>query len=360
MTLAGRIEEHELSGLLQTLAVNRSTGRLTLTRRDGHAVLVFRHGKIIYAAAHAARETFGSILLLKGLITEADLAAALERQNAAKVPVRLGRVLVEMGKVEEKALREIMKEQTREVLKELLSWKTGFFKFEPLDISTEGEVEVDVRDFVVPEGFSAQEVLRLPPTVAAVLDGDMPASSRLTPPRGTPRISLAAIASEAPFLPFTAEITLRLMRYAAQILNRGVLFLVRPDEVRGMGHFGINFPGRFAAEVVRDTAIPLGEPSVFRDVIEGRATYRGPLKPTPWNHHLVDRLGGTRPVEVVVVPMVVGGAVRVVFYGDNLPDGREVGPLDALEYAVTEAALAMERTVVASREKSLEGKRPPS
>jgi uncharacterized protein DUF4388 len=359
MSLAGRLEQVDLAALLQTLAVNRSTGRLTLTRRESHGVLVFREGRIIYAAARSARETFGSILLLRGLITEADLGVALERQNAAAEPVRLGRVLVEMGKVDERALRDVMKEQTREVLQDLLSWKTGFFKFEPLEISPEGEVEVDVKDFLVPEGFTAQEVLTLPEPIKAVLDGDMPAPGILTPPRGTPQISLGVIVNEAPSPPFTAEITLRLMRYAAQILNRGALFLVRPDEVRGMGQFGINLPGRFAAEVVRDTAIPLSEPSVFRDVVEGRETYRGPLPATPWNRHLAERLGGAKPTEVVVLPMVVGGTVRLVFYGDNLPEQRDVGPLDALEYAVAEAALAMERALVESREKSLEGRRPP-
>jgi len=351
MTLGGRLNDVDLRALLQTLAVNQSAGKLALTRREGHALLVFRRGRIIYAATSSARETFGSILLLRGVITEEDLAEALERQHAGPGSRRLGRVLVEMGKVDEAALREVMKQQTREVLQELLAWRTGFYKFEPLDVSPEGEVEVDVKDFVVPEGFTAQEVLLAAGAPAS--HRDMPPSPRLTPPKGTPLISLGAIASEVPSPPFTAEITLRLMRYASQILNRGVLFLVRPDEVRGMGQFGISLPGRFAAEAVRDTAIPLAEPSVFRDVVERRETWRGPLEPTPWNRHLVERLGGQAPSEAVVVPMVVGDAVRVVFYGDNLPDGREVGPLDALEYAVGEAALAMERTLVESREKSL-------
>ena len=316
-----------------------------LTHGSGQAVLVFREGRITYAAASSARETFGSILLLRGLITEADLEEALARQSSSAEAPRIGRVLVDMGRVDEKALREIMEQQTREVLQELQGWRTGSFSFEPLDISGEGEVEAHPP---------------LPPPVRAAPSLDMPPADRLTPPRGTPRISLAAIASAAPSPPLTAEITLRLMRGAAQVLKRGVLFLVRLEEVRGMAQFGLDLPGRFAAEAVRDTAIPLSEPSVFRHVVERRQTYRGLRPPTPWNHHLGERLGGLRPTEVAVVPMVVASTVRVVFYGDNLPDTRGVGPLDRLEEAVAEGALAMERALLGRREKSLDDAWPPS
>ena len=39
-SLAGRLEDIELPELIQFLAGNRKTGRLTLTRRDGHGVLL--------------------------------------------------------------------------------------------------------------------------------------------------------------------------------------------------------------------------------------------------------------------------------------------------------------------------------
>jgi hypothetical protein len=361
VSLAGPLDHPQLDALLQTLAVNRSTGKLNLTHGSGHTVLVFREGRITYSAASSARETFGSVLLLRGLITEADLAEALARQSSAAEAPRLGRVLVEMGKVDERALREVMQEQTREVLQELQAWRTGSFTFEPLDISGEGEVDAHVKGFVVPERFTAEEGIARPrPPAKAAPNLDMPPADCLTPPRGTTRISLATIASKAPSPPFKAEITLGLMRGAARVLNRGVLFLVRLEEVRGMSQFGLDLPGRFAAEAVRDTAIPLSEPSVFRHVVEHRESYRGLLPPTPWNRHLVERLGGLRPPEVAVVPMVVAGTVRVVFYGDNLPDNRGVGPLDGLEETVAGAALAMERALLESRDRSpLDGGGPP-
>ena len=360
MNLSGPLADIQLPVMLQTLAVNGSTGRLTLTQRDGQAVLVLREGRIIYAATNSARETFGSILLHRGLITEADLAEALERQHAGPEPRRLGRILIEMGRIEERILRGVMRHQTEEVISELLRWKTGFFRFEPLAISPEGEVEVDVKDYLVTDGFQPQEVVLkvLGPRGADEAKSAMPQPASFTPANGMRAVSLGMVVRDAVVPAFTAETTLHLMRQAAQILKRGILFLVRPEEVRGMGQFGLELPERFAAQIVRDTVIPLREPSIFRDVVEGRLTWRGALEPTPWNRHLLDRLGGLTPAEAVVMPMVVGGVVRVVLYGDNLPELRPVGSIDALESVVTEAALAMERVTVEIRERGLEGKRP--
>jgi hypothetical protein len=51
--------------------------------------------------------------------------------------------------------------------------------------------------------------------------------------------------------------------------------------------------------------------------------------------------------------MIVGGAVAVLFYGDNVPDYRLIGPVDTLEFMIAEAGVTMERTVVDTRERTL-------
>ena len=54
MSFAGRLETLELSALLQTLGASSPSGRLTLTSLDGHAVIVFRDGLVVYAASGTA------------------------------------------------------------------------------------------------------------------------------------------------------------------------------------------------------------------------------------------------------------------------------------------------------------------
>ena len=63
MSLVGRLEDIELPELIQFLANNRKTGRLTLSRRDGHGVVLMRLGRILYAASNSVRETLGSLLV---------------------------------------------------------------------------------------------------------------------------------------------------------------------------------------------------------------------------------------------------------------------------------------------------------
>jgi len=343
--LSGRLEDQTAAELLRTLARSAATGKLTLTRRDRHAILVFRSGRIIYAGSSAMRETFGNILVLRGLVSEADLMEALERQNRAEDPVRLGNVLVEMGKVDEKALREVMRHQTEEVIAELARWKGGFFRFDPVPVAQGGEIEVEVKDFILADGFSAQEMLgdTAPPVQNSVTAGEEGAPTTLEDI--VPLLSSPTV---------TAEVTLRLMRYASQILSRGVLFVVRDDELRGMGQFGVEIPGHLPADQVRETIVPLGEPSVLRDAVDRRETRLGPLEDSRWNRHLVHRLGGQEPAEAVAIPMIVAGTVAIVFYGDNIPDNRPIGPVDNLEFMMAEAGVALERALVNSRERSLE------
>jgi hypothetical protein len=336
VSLSGRLEAFPLPALLHTLDTRQLTGKLTLTRADGQALLVFRSGRIIYAASSSVRETFGSILVCRGLISEPALLEALERQHSSGGGRRLGSVLVELGLADEKTLREVMKQQTEGVLGELVRWQTGFFNFQPLEITPGGEVEVDVKDFLVTEGFDWQELVGPRPSGPLPPAPDLPTHVE---------ISLGSITTETHAPAFTAEIALRLMRYAAQILNRGVLFLAVSDEVRGIGQFGVHLPGRSPADQVRSIVIPLGETSVLAEVVRRQETLKGPLAKTRWNRHLIDQLGGQEPLEAMAVPMIVGGAVNVVLYGDNLPEAREIGPLDALEFLMGEAAREMERAL---------------
>src|SRR5688572_14394689 len=141
------------------IAANRKTGRLILTRRDGHGVIAFRNGMIIYAASNSVRETLGNIHLHERLISESTLLAALERQSRSPEEKRLGPVLVEMGALDEPAIERVVRAQTQRVIQEFLRWNTGFAKFEVLQIPDRGEVEVDARDFLMQAGFNADELL---------------------------------------------------------------------------------------------------------------------------------------------------------------------------------------------------------
>ncbi len=361
MSLVGRLEDIELPELIQFLANNRKTGRLTLSRRGGHGVVLMRAGRILYAASNSVRETLGNLLVCRGLITETTLMEALEHQHWGHEAKRLGEILLEMGRLEEEALEQVMKDQTRAVIQELFGWTAGFFKFESLDIPDRGDVEVDARDFLLMKGVNTDEVLleaarrldesrEVPPdaTAASLLPG---ATEEPQPaPAETP--SLADLRAPA----LRGETTLGLMRQAARVVSRGLLLAVRGDEAQGVGQLGILAEG--TGESAARIRLPLDVPSVLADAVQRKEPYLGPLDSAQGNETLVERLGGAKPTAVLVVPMVVAGSVAMLFYGDNAVDGRAIGPTEDLTRSILEASLAMEKAALEERLRDFERRYP--
>jgi len=352
VSLAGRLETLDLAGILQTLAVGSATGRLTLTRLDGHAVLVLRRGRIEYAAGGSASEPLASRLLRSGLVGEADLIEALRRQHDGDTPRRLADVIVGMGLLAAGTLQSVVRSHIQELVTELLTWKTGFFRFEPAAGPDAPTPEVDLGDFVLPGGLSPQELLMR--AVTAIDTGTAPPMTRppgllraagrhdpdatIEPPPGKP---VRALTGSFP-VDYTGEAVLSLLRFVSQILSRAVVFAIDGTCARGVGEFGLTPPpGAADHEIV----VSLREASLVRLAAERRRTYAGPLEPTPANRALVERLGGVPPPAAVAVPLVVRGEVRFVLYGDNAPDSRPVGPLDVLESAAARAARVIEKTL---------------
>jgi len=379
MSFAGRLETLELSALLQTLGASSPSGRLTLTSLDGHAVIVFRAGLVVYAASSSSTETLARRLRRQGLVSEADLTAALERQHDGTRFHPLGEVLAQMGLLAQGTLEAIVRQRLQEVVSQLLGWDTGYFHFVPFPEGSRGDVEVDLSDFVVPEGIAPMELLMhamtlrergdapdaAPPAPSSanaqrdVSDDTAPAIGRViafSPAAALPRPDRAPTLSESGSYTadFSGEVVLLLLRFASQILSRAVVFAVEGDQVHGVGEFGLETPGRTPAQVVGETVLSLRQPSFLRVAVEGRRPHVGPLEPTRLNLKLIKRLGGILPREAVAVPLIARGAVRLVLYGDNGSDGAPIGPLDVLEGAATRASRILERTIV-SRERKARG-----
>ena len=351
MSFGGRLETLDLSALLQTLSVGAASGRLTLTRLDSHAVLVLRSGRVVYVAGGSGGETLAGRLLRENLVGEADLMTALDRQHDGTGFKRLGEVLVEMGLLAEGTVRAVVRRRMEDLIGELLAWKSGFFRFEPIRSGSDADIEVDLGDFVLPAGLAPQELLMR--AVTALDRGDL---SRLPPPETTVPPLPAGAPEGAPSLSstgsypvdFTGEAVLSLLRFASQLLGRAVVFSVAGDTASGVGEFGVHLAGgRSGAEAVRQTVLTLREPSILRAAVERRRTYVGPLEPTRVNLALAERLGGAQVREAVAMPLLVGGEVRFVLYGDNAPSGRPLGPLDTLESSAARAARIIEKTLLA-------------
>jgi len=360
MGFVGRLEDLGVADLFQILSLGKRTGKLTLTRRRDQGLIVFRNGGIVFCQTNAIHETLGSILVNRGLIDEATLLSALDRQQAGD-QCPLGSILVGMGAITEEQLRDVVYEQVKAVLSEVMSWESGVFQFEPMEVPETFHATFDASEFLVEEGLRPEElVLDLltqrareeaevgersgEETEGISLPEPAPATGGPTP-RARGFASLKAIMMELRRRPatFTGEVTLMLLRYAAEVVNRGVLFSRVRDEFVGIGQFGIDTEGEPAGRRVRNLRVPAGAPSVLAEVAERGEPYRGRLAKTYWNTYLVQQLGGMTPREVIAIPILVHGRTVAVIYGDNLPEDTPIGPTEGLELLMIEAGLLLEK-----------------
>jgi len=150
------------------------------------------------------------------------------------------------------------------------------------------------------------------------------------------------------------QITLLILRFAAEMMNRSVIFLVARNQLAGLGQFGITLDGADPQKHVRKIRIPLNEPSIFREAIQKRLPLKKPLKNNKWNQYLVDSLGSVKPQEVFVAPIIAGGKIAALLYGDNVPEDKEIGDTESLEIFLAQAGLAMEKALLERRLKEMD------
>ena len=144
-------------------------------------------------------------------------------------------------------------------------------------------------------------------------------------------------------------IILLILRFASELMNRAVILLVKEEEIVGLGQFGIELNGDSADVRVRNVKLPRQEDHLFEDALQSFSPYRSTAKKSEWNDYFFEQLGGQRPGEVFVGPLVSEGRVVAVLYGDNLPDEKPIGDTEALEIFLSQAGLAMEKALLERR-----------
>ncbi|MRR07573.1 MAG: response regulator [Deltaproteobacteria bacterium] len=144
-------------------------------------------------------------------------------------------------------------------------------------------------------------------------------------------------------------ILLLVLRFAAEFMNRAVVFTVREDGIRGLGQFGIVVPDGLADAHVRDLHIPLDSDPFFTRAITSRITIKESPELTEWSRYLFAQLGGGAPQEIFLGPLVSEGKVVALLYGDNLPDNKPIVDTDSLEIFLAQAGMAMEKALLQKR-----------
>ena len=130
------------------------------------------------------------------------------------------------------------------------------------------------------------------------------------------------------------QIAALIMEVAREFFERSMLFVVKNDQVRGLGGFGLAPREETLNLVARQISIPLAEPSVFREIAQGRRTFTGALPSDRWAGHLIGKIGRFQSTEIALLPLQAHRETIALLFGDNPETGRGVARLDALEVVV--------------------------
>ena len=390
MSLVGNLEDLGLAELLQIVSLSHKSGTLQLSSHGRAGTIYFRDGLVIRATASTCPEHLGDLLLRGGLIDVATLRQALLLQQTTSGGRRLGEILAREFGLKHSAIDDLVRDHIERLICGFFAWESGDFA---LDLGVPAEVaatDLDPLQFMLDSGLNphwlAMEGSRrhaglhrgdnvpLGPGMPLVAGPRSSAGDAVPVPTG-PSIDIAAELlhelgegsgvspqpiRHSPGLPLLrcmleelhdpalgGGIILLILRFASELMNRAVIFLIKGEELVGIGQFGIDIPGEAADVRVRNTRLPVAANSLVAAVLTDMQPVRVVPGDGQWDNYLCDRLGGARPTEVFIAPLVSSGRVVAVLYGDNLPAAEPVGDTETLEIFLSQAGLVMDRTLQA-------------
>ena len=145
----------------------------------------------------------------------------------------------------------------------------------------------------------------------------------------------------------SSEISLLVLRLAAEYFERAILFLVKKDEIIGLGGFGETGDPEMMMQKVRRLRIPVGVGSLFDEAVEARNTcLKSREHFSEVDKDFAQALGSKRVREVVAIPMISRGRVVALLYADNALTGDPLPDLSGIEIFMAQAGLAMEKALL--------------
>ncbi|MBE0500586.1 MAG: hypothetical protein IBX47_04015, partial [Desulfuromonadales bacterium] len=144
-------------------------------------------------------------------------------------------------------------------------------------------------------------------------------------------------------------IILLVLRFASELMNRAVIFFVKGEEITGLGQFGIEATDESADVLIRKIKIPVKEKTVLSEVAKDFSPKHVTFGDGKWDQYLIDKLGGQRPADAFVGPIISEGNIVAFIYGDNLPKQEPVGDTESFEIFLSQAGMAMEKALLERR-----------
>lgn len=328
----------------------------------GNAFILFKNGLIVRAETSTLEGNIGHELLKKNMVKEHLFTMAVEVKK--KLPSKsIAEILFELGCAGRELLDKVAKKRIERVVYRLLLMNQGDFRFELDNLDTDGIEGVEDTGWEVSKGISAEYLLMEGARVHDEMmqkenledfseedGGDAWEEDWGEHPVVSERKDISALKSLTQELRFpnsTSEITLLILRFASDIFQRGVLFMVGENELTGLGQFGLEIER--ADERIRETVLMYGESPFLRRIIESGQSFKGGLEKDPVTGSLIRELGGGWPLEVIFFPVITEGKVVALLYCDNASSGDPFSETEGLDIFISQAGLALEKSLLQRR-----------
>ena len=367
MSLVGRIEDLALSDIFQILSIGKKTGTLIIQSERGNAFIVFKNGLIVRAETNMLEGNIGEELVKKTMVKGGIYAMALDVKKS--LPEKsIAEILLELGSASKDTLDKVAKKRIEKVVYHLLLVNHGDFRFELDDLDLDNVPDIEDTGWEVSKGISAEyllmegarvhdemmsqeylesEEVETPPHQETTETWDDEWREQPPAPERKDISALKSLTQELRFPNSTSEITLLVLRFASDIFQRGVLFMVGEDELAGLGQFGLDIEK--ADEKIRNTILRYGKSVFLKRIVESLQPYKGRLEKDPVTEFFMRELGGAWPSEVAFFPVITEGKVVAVLWCDNSATGDAFSETEGLEIFISQAGLALEKSLLQRR-----------
>ena len=372
MSLVGRLEDLALSDIFQILSIGKKTGTLVLKGTRGNALVTFKNGLVVRAETNDIDKTLGEDLLKAEIIKDTIFHLASEVKK--KLPATsCAAIFYELGCVSKDTLDKITKKRIEKVICQLLDWQDGNFQFEPDDTNPAGKVDIPDLGWELSKGMSPEYLLMEGARVhdessqtVSVSSQEFTGSSEEVweddwemQPQAERKdiVSLRALTQELRFPNSASEITLLILRFASDIFQRGVLFMVGDSDIVGLGQFGLDIEN--PDEKIREITLRYEESDFLKRIIMEKRPYQGAAEKDTIVESMLHEIGSQWPDDTAFFPITAEGRVVALLYCDNLLTGEKIGETEGLEIFIDQAGLALEKSLLQRRLQDMEKKANP-
>ena len=372
MGLAGKLEDLGISDIFQILGIGKKTGTLLINTQSDTARIDFKDGLIVRAESSVSKFLLSQELLRAGVIKESTfkMASSVLETLPGK---QIFDVLLDMGAIKKDTLERAAKKKIEKIVYQVMHWTEGDFHFE-LDETPPGEngkAAAAQEAWTLSRGLAPEYLLMEGARiydeasrggVAEAEDEALDFGADEGGQQGESDdwgggdwgggaerkdiSSLKALTQELRFPNSTSEITLLILRFASEIYHRGVLFMVGPGEIAGLGQFGLELER--ADERVRQIHLNYQDSPFLSGLVRLARNFRGAVTRDAIMEVFFQELGGGWPREAAFFPLVADGRVVALLYCDNGGDD-ELPQSEGLEIFISHAGLAIEKALLQRR-----------